>query len=662
PAPGGPVDNLTLDEGHWPENNGQMVAARGAAVFPGSTVRIGKRSFTVVGVAESVTQTADAWVLPPAAAGLASSAGLAVGRGQAEMLYRFASAGSPAEVAADIASVRAALPRGALLNTVPYLEIRQSEEGSIAPWVPFIVAFGVIALVISVLIVVNVVSGAVIAGITRIGVLKSIGFTPAQVVAAYVLLIAVPSLIGCLAGAILGNLLAMPMLKVNARVYGVGALGVPAWVDVAVPLAAFTLTVLGAVPPALQAGRLSVVEAITSGRAPRAAHGYRAQRLLGRLSVVPRAVTLGLASPFARPGRTAVTLFAIFFGAAAVTFGIGLAVSLNRVVADNPNAALPVQVSLLGAGPKASGLTTAQRQDVTGVLSSQRDTLHIVPETDAQVSLPGVAGSASVTAYGADPAWSGLTLISGRWYSGPAQADVNTLFLTDTGTAVGSEYTFDGGGHRTTIRIVGEVFDPGKRIDVYLSPASLAALSPGAGAPRQYDMALRPGSDPQAYANAVSVALGRSYAVSTSTGVSGEFQAVLTLIAMLTVLIAVVSGLGVLNTVALQIRERAHDIGVFKALGLTPRQTLSMITSSVGLIGLIGGVLAVPAGVYLHHAVVPVMAHAANSGYPPSMISVYSAWSLIALGVSGLLIAVLGALGPAGWAARARTAFALRAE
>ena len=43
---------------------------------------------------------------------------------------------------------------------------------------PFVVAFGVIGLAMSVLIVANVVSGAVVAGYRRIGVLKSIGFTP----------------------------------------------------------------------------------------------------------------------------------------------------------------------------------------------------------------------------------------------------------------------------------------------------------------------------------------------------------------------------------------------------------------------------------------------------------------------------------------------------
>jgi hypothetical protein len=89
---------------------------------------------------------------------------------------------------------------------------------------------------------------------------------------------------------------------------------------------------------------------------------------------------------------------------------------------------------------------------------------------------------------------------------------------------------------------------------------------------------------------------------------------------------------------------------VFKALGATPRQTLTMITCSVALTGLIAGIAAVPVGILLHHGVLPAMTHAANSGYPLSLISVYSVPEMIALALAGLVIAVAGALAPASWA------------
>ena len=342
-SPGGPVDDLTLQQGHWAASDNQIVISPNAPGQLGSTITVNKHVMTVVGVVNSVTNTADAWVLPAEMNAIAGSAGT----GQAQLLYRFSSSGSSTDITNDINEIKAALPSGGVLGgPVSYLDIRESEQSSVAPWVPFIIAFGVIALVISVLIVVNVVGGAVVAGTTRIGVLKSIGFTPLQVVACYVLLVAVPAVTGAVVGVVCGNLLAAPLYRQNAQVYQVGVLGVPFWVDVAVPLAVLALTIAAAVGPALRAGAMSPVQAIATGRAPRPRHGFFAQRLLARLTGVPRPVTLGFASPAARPGRTLVTVVAVLFGAAAVTFGVGLSISLNRVYNDISNGArLPVQVN-----------------------------------------------------------------------------------------------------------------------------------------------------------------------------------------------------------------------------------------------------------------------------------------------------------------------------
>jgi putative ABC transport system permease protein len=679
-SPGGPVDDLYLSQGHWPDSDSQVVMAGDGT--PGSTITVGSQKLVVVGVATSITSTSDAWVLPSEIPALATAAGARTGgSGQAQMLYQFSGAGAAAAISADVATLRAALPPGALAGTASWLDARQSEQSAIAPWVPFIIAFGLLTLVISVLIVVNVVSGAVIAGTTRIGVLKSVGFTPAQVVACYVVMVAMPALSGCVAGVVGGNLLAIPLLGQNAQVYQVGVLGVPLWADAAVPLAVLLLTAAGAVPPALRAGRLSAVAAIATGRAPRPARGYLAQRALARLIMLPRVVTLGLAAPFARPGRTLVTVLAVLFGVVAVTFGVGLGASLDRAITDGSrHAALPVSVTAVPPGSVAPGalngpggstgtsqsvvvgrsLTAAQQQAAAAALAAQPGTLHDLAITEDHLSLPGVPAGVEVTAYGGDPAWAGLAPVSGHLYSGPDQVDVNTLFLTDTGTKVGSTYTLASGGRHLTVTIAGEVFQPGNQPDMFLSAATLHEVDPAAG-PSQYGVALKPGTDAQAYANTVSAALGSSLAVTVNTGGS-HLVAVVTLVTMLTIVIIVVAGLGVLNTVALQIRERAHAIGVFKAVGMIPLQTLVMIICSVAVTGLLAGIIAVPAGVALHHGLVPVMASAANSGTPPSLLSVYQPWEFILLALAGLLIAVAGALGPASWAARARTAFALCAE
>ena len=53
-----------------------------------------------------------------------------------QLLYRFASAGTTAQVNADIAQVRAALPHRALVGAQSWLTVKLQATDSIAPWVP----------------------------------------------------------------------------------------------------------------------------------------------------------------------------------------------------------------------------------------------------------------------------------------------------------------------------------------------------------------------------------------------------------------------------------------------------------------------------------------------------------------------------------------------
>ena len=239
---------------------------------------------------------------------------------------------------------------------------------------------------------------------------------------------------------------------------------------------------------------------------------------------------------------------------------------------------------------------------------------------------------------------------------------MNTAFLTDTNAKVGDSYTLSSGGRSVTIQIAGEIFDPqGGRAEIIASQSTLAALDPGLS-PDQYDVALTPGTSAQAYADALGAKLGQGYQVSANGSSDSQFFVIIGLVATLTLLLVVVAGLGVLNTVVLQTRERVHDLGVFKAIGMTPRQTIAMVVYSVAGIGLVAGLIGIPAGIAVHNYVLPVMGHAAQTDVPPSVLNVYQPWALVLLALSGLAIAVAGALGPAGWAARTRTAFALRAE
>ncbi len=254
-APGGPLDDLTLQQGRWPQRPGEFVLSSDSQFgLPlGAQMTVsgvpGSPRLTLVGIANSINQSADGWVVPAEVHALRRP-GAPVA---AQMLYRFASAGSAAAIRADAAVLTRGLPAGTVIATQSYLAVKFQQTSGIAPIVPFVVTFGIIGLVLSVLIVVNVVSGAVVAGYRRIGILKSIGFTPGQVVATYASQVTVPALAGCIAGVVLGNVLSVPLLAKTANVYQVGTLVVPAWVDAGVAATMCCLAGLAAVAPAVRA-------------------------------------------------------------------------------------------------------------------------------------------------------------------------------------------------------------------------------------------------------------------------------------------------------------------------------------------------------------------------------------------------------------------------
>jgi putative ABC transport system permease protein len=233
-----------------------------------------------------------------------------------------------------------------------------------------------------------------------------------------------------------------------------------------------------------------------------------------------------------------------------------------------------------------------------------------------------------------------------------------------TATRIGDTITVVDEGVRVPLRIVGEAFDPGNDgMRINADATSFAAVKGGAPVD-SYNVVLKPGvavGDYLTRLNAVVRPLGGEVVRNEDTG--GSLLVILeAMAATLTLLLVAVAGLGVLNSVVLDTRERVHDLGVCKAVGMSPRQTVTMVLASVAGLGAAGGIIGVPAGVALHDYVLPLMGQGAGTRLTPHIVAVYHALELVLLGLGGVAIAVLGASLPAGWAARARTATALRTE
>ncbi|GGN35232.1 ABC transporter permease [Streptomyces fuscichromogenes] len=671
--PGGAVDRLTVAQGRWARRTGEIVLA----VDPeGPPVRLGRQldfpglpggpTLTVVGTARSVSRTADAWVVPAQIAGLTRS-----GRADSyQMLYRFAHAATDAQVARDRAALAAAVPKGAFSGARSWLSVRLFATRETALYVPFLVAFGVLGLVMSALVVGNVVAGSVGTGLRRIGVLKAVGCTPGQVVRAYVAQALVPAAIGTGLGLAAGHLLAAPLLADTSAVYGSVGLGVSAGVDLAVVGGVLGVVAGTAWLSAWRAGRLRTVDALAVGRTPVTGRGRGAARLAARLPV-PRPVGLGLARPFHRPARAASMVAAVVFGTAAVTFATGMAASLGEVITAKNHNAADVTVSAERPGepgpvpPEATRVTAAEAAAVRAAIAARPGTRDQYGSVTAEARVAGVTGSVPVIAYAGDASWGGFVMVSGRWVRTAGEAVVASPFLTASGTEVGDTVTLTVNGSPVRIRIVGEVFDVGQQgLRVFTDLSTLRTADPDLH-PTDHSVRLTRGTDVAGYVkhlNAVLKPLGVSATDTKSVNGSDGAVALDTLAATLTLILTAVAGLGVLGGVVLDTHERIRDLGIHKALGMTPRQTVTLVIASVVLPGLAGGALGVPLGLAVHGVVMPAMGDSAGLRLPDVVLDVYRAPELLLLTLSGTALAILGALLPAGWAARVRTATALRTE
>jgi putative ABC transport system permease protein len=669
--PAGPVDQVTLTAGRWASAPGEIVLAvdnrfRGPPNQIGTTWTLsglpGSPTVTLVGTARSISRTADAWATPAQITAWTAPDGPP----GYQMLYRLAAADTTAEVEAGRTAIAATVPAGALTGAVSWLVTRQDAVGQTVLLVPFLIAFGVLGVVMAVLIIGNVIAGAIATATRRIGILKALGFTPAQVVRAYLGQALAPSVVGAALGVVAGNALTFPILAQTNRLYGTTDNGVSLWVDAVVVGGALAVVAATAWAAAARAGRLRSVDALAVGRTPQPGRGRWAARLTGRLPL-SRPMTLGLAHPFARPLRSASIVAAIAFGAAAVTFAVGLGISLNRVEEVEDIADVQVGPRFLG-GPQAPGPQPGPpKLDDAGIvkaITAQAGTGGYLGVAQTEVTVAGTTGALDVAALTGTDSARYYRMVSGRWLTGPGEIVVATPFLTATGTRVGDTVVLTDQGVEIGVRIVGEAFNvENAGMQIVTELATLRDAEPDL-APMTYYVSVRPGIDRETYAARLSTALEPVGAEART--VNHEPDEILliieTLTGLLSLMLVVVAGLGVMNVVVLETRERVHDLGVHKALGMTPRQTTAMVVASVVVTGVLGGAAGAAVGVLVQRAVLTAMAGSTGFRLPASVLDVYRPVDLLLFGVGGLVIAVVGALLPAGWAARTRTAVALRTE
>lgn len=432
--------------------------------------------------------------------------------------------------------------------------------------------------------------------------------------------------------------------------WAAGLVGIPA------------LVLLTALVPASRAHRLSAAEAISAGSAPRRGHGLRVQRTLGGTRL-PRSVSLGLGHLFARPARTALTMASLLLGVTTVTFATGLSDTLVRFAALDAAAGGDVSIRPeLPDSPTGGVLTSRTDEEVEALLRGLPGTERIGVALGRPISVLGQSEPIQVNFVRGDVAAMGYEdqLLEGRWMAAPDEMVATSELLNKRDLEVGDTITMELQGVRTTVTIVGETLQnlPGPGDGLFAPWREFDDVKPF---DYFYQVDLAEGTDIAAYMQAIRTAdPGLS---PWHRGGANDLQVIVTgFSGVLAALLATVAALGVLNTVALNVLDRRRDLGMLKSIGMTPRQVITMLVTSMAALGVAGGLLGIPFGMAAHRLVVPLSAGAAKVTLPESVLRVWDPLQLALLVLSGVLIAVVGALLPARSAARLTIARVLHNE
>jgi putative ABC transport system permease protein len=120
------------------------------------------------------------------------------------------------------------------------------------------------------------------------------------------------------------------------------------------------------------------------------------------------------------------------------------------------------------------------------------------------------------------------------------------------------------------------------------------------------------------------------------------------------------------NTIAFVVAQRRREIGIYRALGMTERRVMGLFLMEAGLLGLLGGLLGGVGGVWLARSLVSLVSRTISDLYAPITsgglilsIDMLTFEAVVKGGVLGIVVSMVGALGPCVEAARTVTVRAL---
>lgn len=546
----------------------------------------------------------------------------------------------------------ASYPAGELCCTSSWTEVRQAMAGFSDPVLLVLGFLSICAVIAVTLVVANTIGGRMLTQRREIGLLKAAGMTPRQVTLLFLGEHLVFGVTGAVIGLPTGILASRLFLWRVAAPYD--AAPVPdrdVWLWPLILTGILTLVAAATIVPAWHAGRLSAAVALSPRRR------LLRSSTLGSLAIrlrLPASVVVGLKDLFMRPLRAWLVVAALTLSVTAACFALGMEATLDSyfdgsIWADNPHE-LQIQRAAV-----ADGETRRILDQMPGIAG-------YVPTLNVSMKLAGEARWFGIRAVEGDIEEIGLHIRDGRMFAAPGEAIVGQGLLDAAGLRIGDDLPLVIDGHPLTLRIVGryvELDNDGEMAMIHVD--TLRTVLPAATAD-EYLVQVAPGTDLETIKADLLSASGGRFGVSADRD-APYGREVFELRAAVYSLSAVLLAVGLINLVTvalLGVRDRTRDLGILKALGMTPRELTVAELVGAALLAVLAWCAGVPLGMVLGPAVYDILAENDVLG---AGLAVLPGWPvLLALIPIAMLVAALGAAMPARIAARLPVAGALRAE
>ncbi|MFH8609516.1 ABC transporter permease [Streptomyces sp. NPDC018029] len=607
-------------------------------------------------------------------------------------------------------SVEKILPKDSSTMTGGELKAQQDRmiEEQTSSMSQVLLIFAGIALFVGIFIIANTFTMLVAQRTKELALMRAVGASRRQVTRSVLIEAFLVGMIAAVSGFALGIGVAVgleSLMNSAGASLPDGPLVIAPTTIVVALLIGVVVTMLAAWLPGRRAARIPPVAAMNSVHATPTVRGLVVRNTIGSVIVALGAVMLFMKDNYVKSGGAGVMLVGVivltpllsrpFIAASAPLlkpFGVtGKLSRLNSV--RNPRrtastaAALMIGLTLITAMTVvATSMSTAINKMAAGAMKADysvsmanfqpltpevREKLDKIPDVAATTPLRSTYGEADggfVSISGVDPKTFG-ELVGLDFTSGSVAGLKSGGVLVDTDTAKDKglkagdtlPLKFDDDGKKVRLKVAG-VYEGNEMLNGLFAPTSVVDPHLTKVVDKQVLVKMKDGTSDKAE-DAIVKALGENPAITVqdkdaiSNQVAGAINMMLNMLYGLLAMAVLIAVLGVINTLAMSVFERKHEIGMLRAIGLDRAKVKQMVRLEAVIISLFGAVLGIGLGLFMGWVA---------GGTISNSVSTYSmeiplGRIVIFLGIAAL-VGVLAAMWPARSAAKLNPLMAIKSE